>query len=111
MESLGSPTIKGVDRPLELLRVLGPADAADAALHRQQSPFVGRDAELDQLEQHWRDVRERRGRVVHITGEPGIGKSRLVDEFRRRIVVDDHLWLECRGAPAHPADAVLERRP
>ncbi len=39
------------------------------------------------------------GRVVHITGGPGIGKSRLVDEFRRRIVVDDHLWLECRGAP------------
>lgn len=99
VESLGSPLIKGVDRPLELLRVLGPADAADVALRRQQSPFVGRAAELDQLEGHWRDVCDRRGRVVHITGEPGIGKSRLVDEFRRRIVVDDHLWLECRGAP------------
>jgi class 3 adenylate cyclase len=98
VESLGFPTIKGVDQPLELLRVLGPADAADAALQRQQSPFVGRRAELDQLERHWRDVCDRQGRVVHIAGEPGIGKSRLVDEFRRGIV-DDHLWLECRGAP------------
>ncbi len=49
------------------------------------SPFVGRDLEWNQLLEAWRDVRERGAHLLLITGEPGIGKSRLAQELGRRV--------------------------
>ena len=99
VESLGFPTMKGVGEPLEVLRVIGPEGDRPTATSRNRAPFVGRQEELTRLIAHWERARDGCGQVVQITGEPGIGKSRLVDELRRGLAPEDHLWLECGGAP------------
>lgn len=50
-----------------------------------ESPFVGRDVELERLEEAWRAARESGAHLVLVTGEPGIGKSRLALELGRRV--------------------------
>ncbi|MGH7318429.1 MAG: AAA family ATPase [Candidatus Rokuibacteriota bacterium] len=60
-------------------------------------PFVGRESELGVLQARWRDALEGRGQIVAVVGEPGIGKSRLLFEFRRALG-DEHLGhLEGQG--------------
>jgi len=55
------------------------------AQQTQLSTFVGREWELGQLQRLWRQVQQGRGQVIGIVGEPGIGKSRLVYEFRQSL--------------------------
>jgi TOMM system kinase/cyclase fusion protein len=59
-----------------------------------ETPLVGRTPELDRLLEGWGQAREGRGGSVLLSGEPGIGKSRLVRELRRRVPAN--AWLECR---------------
>ena len=59
-------------------------------------PFVGRDRELGVLGLRWQEARQGTGQVVSVVGEPGIGKSRLLFEFRRTLG-DDVVYLEGRG--------------
>jgi class 3 adenylate cyclase len=99
VDSLGFPAMKGVASPLEILRVLGSEGDRAPVTNRILTPFVGRGKELAQLEGHWARARNGHGQVVHISGEPGIGKSRLVDELRQGLAGEDHVWLECGGAP------------
>jgi tetratricopeptide (TPR) repeat protein len=74
----------------------GRLAAATAA--RALTPFVGREDELRTLLSRWGRAVEGEGQVVTIIGEPGIGKSRLVQEFRERIADERHTWLECSTA-------------
>ncbi|MEW6268520.1 MAG: AAA family ATPase, partial [Thermodesulfobacteriota bacterium] len=60
--------------------------------------FVGRERELTMLEDAWRSAEAGRGQVVFLVGEAGIGKSRLLLEFRRRLADRPHLWIEGRCA-------------
>src|SRR5262249_6588391 len=64
---------------------------------RALTPFVDREDEMRLLLSRWERTREGQGQLVVVVGEPGIGKSRLVDEFRTRIKDAPHLWLECAG--------------
>ena len=61
----------------------------DSSLRRGLTPLVGREHELKILESAWQHVQTGRINIVNITGEPGIGKSRLVYEFRNQIVAND----------------------
>ncbi|HLW71021.1 MAG TPA: AAA family ATPase [Candidatus Binataceae bacterium] len=98
VEERGAPALKGIERPVQLYRVVRPsgmqgrfkAAAAAGGLTR----FVGRDDELRTLLSRWARAVEGEGQVVTIIGEPGIGKSRLVQEFRERIAGERHTWLE-----------------
>ncbi len=80
LESIGELDLKGKSAPLEVFRV-GAERQREA---RTLSPLVGRDAEVAALDDVMLDLAEGRGAIVAITGEPGIGKSRLIAEVRLR---------------------------
>jgi ABC-type transport system substrate-binding protein/class 3 adenylate cyclase len=78
LESLGELELKGKAEAVEVFRVAGEREAAE----RRPSPLVGREEELAALGEVLGDLVEGRGAIVAITGEPGIGKSRLAAEAR-----------------------------
>ena len=76
---------------------------------RGLTPFVGRERELALLQECYDAARTERGRMVFIVGEPGIGKSRLLFEFQRRL--GDHAtWCDLvrgmRRLPTPPARTI-----
>ena len=95
---LGELAVKGRApvRAHEVLRPRGRRSRLDAAIERGLTPLVGRDRELDILRERFREARSGRGQVVFVSGEAGIGKSRLLLEFRRALAEagEDATWLE-----------------
>lgn len=78
---------------------------------RELSPFVGRDDQMRMLLGSWERVQDGEGQFVVAVGEPGIGKTRLVQEFMARVQDGAHLNIECAGAPLFantPFHAVAE---
>ena len=94
-EDLGEQTLKGISRPTHAYRVLGVSEAAsrfEAATQKGLTPLVGRAEEIGLLLEHWELARDGEGQVVLLSGEPGIGKSRILSALRERV--------EIRGARA-----------
>ena len=80
-EEVGELTVKGLERPVRIWRVLGLREHGAEGMRR---PFVGRRAELSQFQGVVTACREAgAGLTVYVRGEAGIGKTRLVEEFRR----------------------------
>ena len=95
---LGEQAVKG-RAPVhahEVLRPRGRRSRLDAAVERGLTPLVGRERELDILRERFREAKSGRGQVVFVAGDAGIGKSRLLLEFRRALarVGEDATWLE-----------------
>ena len=65
-----------------------------------ESPFVGRDLELNQLNEAWSTARNGGARLVLVTGEPGIGKTRLAQELGRRVRAEGHVVASARAYEA-----------
>jgi class 3 adenylate cyclase/tetratricopeptide (TPR) repeat protein len=100
VEDLGAQTLKGITRPVQLYRVIQPSAVrrrTHGTANRPLTPFVGRDEEMRLLLNRWERAREGEGQLALVVGEPGIGKSRLVEEFRARIKDERHTWIECAG--------------
>ena len=100
MRDLGPHSLKGISEPVEAYRVVqasGVRSQLEAAT-RHFSPFVGRDLEIGFLLDRWEKTEEGQGQVVLVTGEAGIGKSRLAMTMRERMPDHPHTWLECRGS-------------
>lgn len=100
-----SPTkLKGFAHPLgsyeALPRVAGQRNWGELA------PLVGRDEELETLLRRWRDARDGRGRVVVLGGEPGIGKSRIVQGLLRALVDEAPTILRYFCSPRHQNSAL-----
>ncbi len=97
---LGEVPVKGHApvRAFEVLRARGRRALLEVAAERGLTPLVGRDRELNTLRDLFREVKTGRGQVVCIAGEAGIGKSRLVLEFRRALANAEEAvtWLEGR---------------
>jgi class 3 adenylate cyclase/tetratricopeptide (TPR) repeat protein len=103
VEDRGAQELKGLERPLQLYRVVRPSGMrgrfpATAAM-RGMTPFVGREDELRSLLNRWERVLDGDGQVVTVIGEAGIGKSRLVQRFREELAATPYTWLECATAP------------
>lgn len=117
-EPLGEQTLKGLSRQVTVHRVLKPTGAIgrlEAAKVRRLTPLVGRDRELDRLLEAWRRVPDGHGAIAHITGDPGLGKSRLVhaliDRLKPKLAVVQ-VW-RCSphhtSTSLHPITLLLER--
>jgi hypothetical protein len=104
-EALGAPTLTGVDQPLPVYRVLGASGAQsrfEVAVTTGLTPLVGREEELELLQRRWAQASAGHGQVVLLSGEAGLGKSRLVQELRQRVGCDGvtrrtrcHSWRRC----------------
>ena len=102
VEHRGAQTFNGGGPPIQLYRLTKPHAASGglkSAPGRQLTPFVGREDELRILMSRWKRVLVGEGQVVLIMGEPGIGKSRLLEHFRNKIIGLPHTWVQCTTAP------------
>lgn len=99
--SRGTVTHRGFTEATEAWLLLGPRATVSRYESRRRagdvSPLVRRDAELAAILDAWRRAQTEPGSVVGILGDPGMGKSRVLDEARRRLG-DAVLWLEAGGA-------------
>ena len=95
--------LKGIERPIRLYRLMRPSGVRGrvhaGAAARGLTPFVGRDDELRLLMKRWERALEGEGQVVVISGEAGIGKSRLVQRFHEQIAGRPYNWVEAAAAP------------
>ena len=86
--SLGQQNIKGAAGSVELFRVDGIATRAsllDSPSPTELSPLTGRDHEMSLLKDRWEQAQEGMGQIVLLFGEPGLGKSRLVDTLKEHV--------------------------
>ncbi|AUX20801.1 protein kinase [Sorangium cellulosum] len=81
----------------------GPPPTPDGTM----GPIIGRSQEMDLLLDRWQRARQGGGQCALITGEPGIGKSRLARELRGRLVGDAHVYLEGRCSPETQNNALF----
>ncbi len=95
---LGALLVKGKSEPVVAYKALKEKGDIrtrfQAAAERGLTPFVGREQELNVLRGYFDQVKRGQGHVVLVSGEAGLGKSRLMLEFRRSIVDEPHKWLE-----------------
>ena len=119
--------LKGVTEPVQLFHIVRASGAGRRSGARSLTPFVGREEEIGLLTRRWERARAGEGQLALIVGEPGLGKSRLIEEFRARLAETPHTWVEwsasqlLQNTPLHPiaewgrqrfggADVAAERR-
>ena len=107
-EEQGAQNLRGVPFPISLYRIVRASGGAWRGAARALTPFIGREEELGLLTRRWERSRAGEGQVVQIVGEPGIGKSRLLDEFRAKLGETPHTWAVwsasqlLQNTPLHP---------
>ena len=108
---LGPVSVKGVAEKVRAYRVTGARSGQariDVAQERGFTRLVGRERELALLRQCFELARGGRGQAVSIIGDAGLGKSRLLYEFRQVLASHDYAWLDGR---CHPYGAALAYGP
>jgi TOMM system kinase/cyclase fusion protein len=106
---LGSHSLKGLTAPVQVYRVLGESGVQsrlEVASARGLTPLVGRESEVALLLERWEHVKDGTGQVVLLSGEAGIGKSRLVQALQDQVAREPHTRMECRCSPYHQHSAL-----
>jgi len=102
-QSLGTQLVKGIAQPLEVYQVLAESTARsrlDAVGSTGLTPLVGREQEVALLLERWEQVKDGLGQVVLLSGEAGIGKSRLVQVLKEHLTTEPQAWLTpCQCSP------------
>ena len=80
-EEQSARELKGVSQPVQLFRIVRASGGGRRGGARTLTPFVGREEELGLLARRWERARAGEGQLVLVVGEPGLGKSRLIEEF------------------------------
>ena len=107
-EDFGAHELKGVSELVTLYRIVRASGGGRRGGARALTPLVGREEELDILSRRWERARSGEGQLALVVGEPGIGKSRLIEEFRARLGETPHTWVEwsssqlLQNTPLHP---------
>ena len=126
-EERGTHTLKGAPEPVALFGLMRASGGGRRSGVRNLTPLVGRGDEMGMLMRRWERARRGDGQLVMIVGEPGLGKSRLLEEFHARLGDTPHTWVEwscsqlLQNTPLHPiaewgrqrfggADVSAERR-
>jgi class 3 adenylate cyclase/tetratricopeptide (TPR) repeat protein len=91
---MGAVELKGIEAPMQLHEVERSVGVRSAIASSSLNPMVGRDREVGHLLDRWEEVQDGRGQVVLISGEPGMGKSRLIQALRDELSDAQHLWLD-----------------
>ncbi len=96
-EALGEKEVKGKEEPINVYRVIAPSARRtrfDVSAERGLTPFVGRERELEVLLDGFERSKAGRGQAFSIMAEAGVGKSRLLYEFRKAVANEDVTFLE-----------------
>jgi class 3 adenylate cyclase/tetratricopeptide (TPR) repeat protein/ABC-type lipoprotein export system ATPase subunit len=108
IENLGAQELKGFKSRIALFAVRGEREVEsrfDAAHASALSKFVGRTNEIGMLLDRWELVKGDQGQAVFVSGEAGIGKSRLVDALEERLQEDQHELIRLQCSPYHATSA------
>lgn len=106
----GPVTLKGWTEPVQVYQVLAMSGAAsrfEATHATRLPPLFGRDEEMDLLLRRWRQATEEEGRVVILTGEPGIGKSHITLALNERLQGESHFTLRYFCSEHHTHSALF----
>ena len=106
---LGEQVLKGLSAPIHAWQVLGERPTEVRFEVRQISgttPLVGRTEELALIMRRWEQVKEGEGQVVLLSGEPGIGKSRLAQVLCERVSGEPHTLVRYQCSPYHTHSAL-----
>jgi len=116
-EAIGKRIVKGKKEPILLYRVIAASSSRtrfDVSAERGLAPLVGRERELEILMDGFKMAKEGRGQAFSIVSEAGVGKSRLLYEFRKKLSSEDVMFLEGRclsfsgGVAYHPIIDILK---
>ena len=108
VEEQGARELRGVTGPVELFRIVRASGGRRRGGARALTPFVGREEELGLLARRWERAWAGEGQLALIVGEPGLGKSRLLEEFHVGLAETPHTWVEwsasqlLQNTPLHP---------
>jgi len=105
----GAHDLKGFAEPVRAWVVLRTSDVEsrfDAERSARLTPLVGREQEIGRLLRHWERARDGAGQVVLLSGEAGIGKSRIAETVDQRIRSEAHRRLRYQCSPYHANSAL-----
>jgi TOMM system kinase/cyclase fusion protein len=109
-QPLGTPLLKGVTQPLEVYQVRYESTARsrlEAAGGGSLTPLVGREPDVALLRERWAQAKDGSGQVVLLSGEAGIGKSRLVQVLKEQVATEPQAWLiPCQCSPYYQHSAL-----
>jgi hypothetical protein len=108
-QALGIYPLDGATEPLVVSQVLRQRPVLSrfsVTATKGLTPFVGREAELALLRQRWAQVQDGRGQMIVLRGEPGIGKSRLVQVLKDHVADEPHVRWECQSSPYYQNTAL-----
>jgi class 3 adenylate cyclase len=108
LRDLGPQLLKGFAGSTQAWQVIGESGVASRfeALRSRATPLIGREEEIELLLRRWSQAKAGGGRVVLLSAEPGIGKSRLTEAVEERIFADAHVRLRYFSSPYHQDSAL-----
>ena len=108
LADLGEQTLKGIVEPVQAHRITGIAttEGRFEARTRHLTPLVGREAEMAMVMARWEQARAGEGQVILLSGEPGIGKSRITQTLRERVADEPQTRLRYQCSPYHTNSAL-----